>query len=136
MKKKQNIVQSVGKRKRAIARATLKEGKGALKINSMPLSNFNNQLFIDKVSEVLILAGDDILSKYDINIKVEGGGFTGQADAVRLAIGKALSEVNPELRDILIRYNRNFLVADTRRREARKPNCAGKARSKIQKSYR
>lgn len=136
MKKKLNVVQTVGKRKRAIARATLKEGKGVLKINNMPLSNFNNQIFIDKVKEVLILAGDDLLAKYDIAVSVDGGGFTGQADAVRLAIGKALSEVTPDLRETLLRYNRNFLVADTRRKEVRKPNCAGKARSKIQKSYR
>lgn len=136
MKKKQNIVQSVGKRKRSIARATLKDGKGTVKINNMPLSNFNNELFVDKIREVLLLAGDDVLSNYDIAVRVDGGGFTGQADAVRLAIGKALTEVNPKLKDVFLRYNRNFLVADTRRKEVRKPNCQGKARSKRQKSYR
>ncbi|MBN2880641.1 30S ribosomal protein S9 [Candidatus Woesearchaeota archaeon] len=133
--KKQTVVQTVGKRKRAIARATLKPGQGIIKINNYALETFNNELFVGKIKEVLILAGEDAV-KYDIKVSVDGGGFTGQADAIRLAIGKALVEANPKLKDVFLRYNRNFLVADTRRKEVRKPNCAGKARSKVQKSYR
>lgn len=134
--KKQTIIQTVGKRKSAIARATMKPGKGVLKINNMSIYDYSNELFMGKVKEVLILAGDDTVSKYDIDISVDGGGFSGQADAVRLAIGKALVEANPKLKEVLLRYNRNFLVADSRFKEERKPNSAGKARSKTQKSYR
>jgi small subunit ribosomal protein S9 len=134
--KKQSVIQAVGKRKRAIALATLKQGKGSLKINNAPLSSFTNVLFVDKIREVVILAGEEISTKYDINVNVNGGGFSGQADAIRLAIGKAFVEVNPKLKETFLAYNRNLLVADSRRKEVRKPNCAGKARAKVQKSYR
>jgi small subunit ribosomal protein S9 len=134
--KKQTIIQTVGKRKRAVANATMKPGKGFLKVNNMTIADYSNELFLGKVQEVLILAGDEITSKFDIDVTVNGGGFSGQADAVRLAIGKALVEANPKLKEVFLKYNRNFLVADSRRKEERKPNCAGKARAKTQKSYR
>ena len=84
-----------------------------------------------------MLAGD-AAQKVDINVKVIGGGMSSQADAARLAIAKSLVAVNKgsKLRDLFLQYDRNMLVADVRRKEARKPNRHGKARAKVQKSYR
>ena len=60
----------------------------------------------------------------------------GQADAVRLAIGRALVQYNAGLRQTLLDYDRQLLVADIRRKESAKPNSHGQARAKVQKSYR
>ena len=82
-----------------------------------------------------ILAGD-AMQKVDIDVAVNGGGFIGQADAARVAIGKALVQQFPDLREVLLKYDRQLLISDVRRKETRKPNSHGKARSKTQKSYR
>jgi len=131
------IINASGKRKSAIARATLKEGKGILKINGEPLDFYEPQLYRMKIKEPLLLAGD-VVNKVDIHISVRGGGVSGQADAVRLVIAKALVEYtkSERLKDQFLKYDRNLLVADVRRKEASKPNRHGQARSKVQKSYR
>ena len=86
-----------------------------------------------KIKEPLILANNP--KDIDINIKVAGGGWSAQADAIRLAISRCLVEYNKSLKNVFLEYDRNLLVADTRWKEACKPNDS-KARAKRQKSYR
>ena len=124
-----------GKRKRATARVTITPGKGAISINNVGLSHYSNELNRARIREPLMLAGDDA-GKLDIQVRVQGGGSTGQADAVRLAIGRALVQYNAGLRQTLLDYDRQLLVADIRRKESAKPNSHGQARAKVQKSYR
>ncbi len=123
-----------GKRKRAIATATLKAGRGVVRINSLLLENYEPSLARMKIGEPLIIA-DKIAQKVDISVTVVGGGFIAQADAVRLAIGRALAEFSPSLKDTYLAYDRQLLVADVRRKEPAKPNDS-KARAARQKSYR
>ena len=126
-----------GKRKRAIARATLKDGKGNIKINNQMLDILEPKFARMKIMEPLILAGD-LAKKVDIAVNVAGGGIISQAEAVRLAIARALVEYSKSnaLKDTFLKYDRHLLVADTRRKEAAKPNRHGQARAKRQKSYR
>lgn len=124
-----------GKRKKAVARAVAREGTGKLRINNRPLSSINSEFVRLKIQEPLMFA-EDTAAKLDIDVNVNGGGVISQADAVRLAIAKALALYNPKLKKVFLDYDRTLLVADVRQREPRKPNTAGKARAKIQKSYR
>ncbi|MFC1648457.1 30S ribosomal protein S9 [Nanoarchaeota archaeon] len=129
------VINTSGKRKRAIARATLKKGKGNVKINNFDLDNFEPQLYRMRIREPLILAGD-IANGVDISVKVGGGGFSSQAEASRLAIARALAEHDKKLETVFDAYDRHLLVADVRRKEPSKPNRHGQARAKRQKSYR
>ena len=124
-----------GKRKRAIARATLSEGHGKVKINQTPIEFYTPMLYRMKIMEPLQLAGDSAYG-IDIDVKVMGGGMNSQAEAARLAIARALSRHDKKLEKIFLKYDRQLLVADVRRKEPRKPNRHGKARAKVQKSYR
>ena len=133
-KEKPSFVLTVGKRKRAIARALVKPGKGLVKVNSLPLDNYQNELARMKMQEPLILSGD-FWKAYDIDVNVRGGGIIGQADAVRQSIAKGLVEFNPELRERFITYDRNLLVFDPRRTEPCKPGPS-KARTHKQRSKR
>ena len=130
-------VHAAGKRKSAIARATLKQGSGIVRVNRMLLDLVEPKMSRLKVMEPLILAGD-VAGKVDIDVHVTGGGISSQAEASRLAIAKALVGFtkNDKLRDTFMSYDRNMLVADVRRKEPHKPNRHGKARAKVQKSYR
>lgn len=130
------IINTSGKRKMAVARATLREGKPLVKINNISLDAYEPKMARLRIEEPLILAGEDISKKLFISVNVNGGGVTSQADAARLAIAKALVEYNESLRQVYLDYNRQLLVADVRRKEPRKPNSHGKARAKRQKSYR
>lgn len=131
------VIHTSGKRKRAIARATLKPGKGRVMINNISLASFKPEMARLKITEPLELASE-FAKDVDISVRVFGGGVMGQADAVRLAVAKALCEHagKDKLRAMFIEYDRTLLVADVRVRESRKPNTAGNARSKVQKSYR
>ncbi|MEM2131293.1 MAG: 30S ribosomal protein S9 [Candidatus Woesearchaeota archaeon] len=124
-----------GKRKTAIARATLKEGKGVVRINKIPIDIFQPLGYKLRIQEPLMLA-QDVVKKVNINVKVIGGGPMSQSDAVRLAIARALSEYEPKLKNIFLEYDRQLLVADVRLKEQHKPNRHGRARAKKQKSYR
>ena len=124
-----------GKRKRAIARATLTPGNGKIKINNVPLDIFRPETAMLKITEPLILAGDQT-KKVNININVKGGGIASQVEASRLVIGRALSKFDSKLGPIFLKYDKHLLIADVRRKETSKPNRHGKARSKRQKSYR
>ena len=131
------IVQSSGKRKRAIARATLQKGAGRIRINSVPLEVYPNESARMKIMEPLRLAGEEIHNSVDIKISVKGGGTMGQADAARMAIARGLVEFtdDPVLREKFTQYDRTMLSGDTRRVE---PKHFGgrKARARFQKSYR
>ena len=129
------IIHSAGKRKTAIARATLRPGKGIVMVNSLLLAHVEPKIARMKMQEPLVLAGD-FAHKVNISVNVNGGGSISQAEAVRLALGRVLTEFAPELKETLMEYDRRMIVADVRRKETRKPNRAGKARAKVQKSYR
>ncbi|NQU79248.1 30S ribosomal protein S9 [Candidatus Woesearchaeota archaeon] len=132
---KSKIINTSGTRKRSVARLTLKPGKGLVRINGKMLDVYEPEMAKLKMMEPLILVGD-IASKVHIEVKVSGGGIISQVDAVRQAMGKALSEFGGEnVRKTLLSYDRSLLVADTRYKETCKPNDS-KARAKRQKSYR
>lgn len=127
-----------GKRKTAKARASVSEGEGTLRINSRPL-HVQDEMFQDRVREPLTIAGPDVIGELKIKVNVEGGGKQGQAEAVRMAVARALVEYtdDEDLRRDFLEYDRNMLVEDPRRTETRKPSQSSKgARHKQQKSYR
>ena len=132
---KSKNVHASGKRKRAIARVTVTPGNGRVSINNVSLLHYGNELNRTRIREPLILAGD-IATKHNFSVRVAGGGVTGQSDAVRLALGRALVQVDGALKEKLVDYDRQLLVADIRRKESAKPNHHGQARSATQKSYR
>ena len=130
------VVHISGTRKRSIARATLKEGKGIIRVNSFLLNNLKPDLARDRIMEPLIISGD-LANKVNIQVSVKGGGWRAQSDAVRLAISRALVKYSKSrvLEKSFLDYDRNLIVADIRRKEQRKPNDS-KARAKRTKSYR
>lgn len=129
------IIHTSGKRKRAIARATLVPGKGVIHINNQRLDFFANHITQLKIREPLLLVGD-CAGEVDIDVSVDGGGVNGQAEAVRLAIARALVAYDGKLKKVFDEYDRLLLVADVRHKESRKPGTHSKARAKSQKSYR
>lgn len=132
--KKSEVIQTQGKRKTSIARATLKSGKGKITINGQYLDNFGTEVSRLRIKEPLLLAGK-IANKVNISVSVNGGGVNGQSDASRLAIARGLVKYDESLKEIFTSYDRLLLVADVRRKEVCKPNDS-KARAKRQKSYR
>jgi len=130
------IVHVSGKRKKAIARATLKEGKGIIKINNQPLDIYQPEIARMKITEPLLISGN-LAKTVNIEVNVMGGGWQAQAEASRLAIAKALVEFSGSkvLKQQFLDYDRHLLVADVRRNEPHKPNDS-KPRAKRQKSYR
>jgi small subunit ribosomal protein S9 len=132
---KSKVIHTSGTRKRSKARLTLKPGKGLVRINGRALDAFEPKLARMKIKEPLLLVGD-LADSVHIDVSVYGGGVMSQVEAIRQAMGKAFSELGGEkVRRMLIEYDRSFLVADTRYKEACKPNDS-KARAKRQKSYR
>ena len=131
------IVHVSGKRRKAIARATIMQGKGQVRVNKKLLQLYYPRLARMRIMEPLLIAGD-IANKIKIDVDVIGGGWSGQAEAARLAIARGLVQFtgNKELKKNFLNYDRHLLVADIRQRESRKPNTHQKARSKVQKSYR
>lgn len=138
-KEKPKILTVSGKRKTAIAKATIRPGSGVIRINKRPIETFS---FLRRLMllEPLRLAQDilgDKLKSIDISVSVRGSGVESQIEASRLAIARALVAFtqNEELRKAYLGYDRFLLVADVRRKEMRKPGDS-KARAKRQKSYR
>jgi small subunit ribosomal protein S9 len=131
------VVHMSGKRKKAVARATLKEGTGIVRINKLLLPHYGSKLTRLKIQEPLEIA-KEISSKVNINVNVQGGGCQSQAEASRLAIAKALVQYTrgDKLKKAFLEYDRHLLVQDSRRNEPCKPNDSGSPRSKRQKSYR
>tara|TARA_Y100000310_G_scaffold345856_1_gene471535 strand:- start:15983 stop:16384 length:402 start_codon:yes stop_codon:yes gene_type:complete len=131
-----NIIVS-GKRKSAIAKATITEGNGKITFNRKPLT-FLSDLQQLEINEPLVIA-HDILGdlKFNISLNVKGGGVGSQVEAGRLAIARAIIKFtgNEILKSVFITYDRNMLIADTRRKEVCKPGDS-KARSMRQTSFR
>ena len=130
------IVNTSGKRKTAVARATIKKGTGIVRINSIPLEIYTPEIARLKIFEPIQLAGSKA-KHVDIVVDVHGGGVMGQADAVRTAIGKGFVEFfkDEKIRETYLAYDRNLFVSDTRVKEPKHQLGRG-ARKKRQKSYR
>ncbi|OYT41610.1 30S ribosomal protein S9 [Candidatus Pacearchaeota archaeon ex4484_26] len=137
--KKEGVIVVAGKRKRATAKATIKQGAGKIIINTKPINLLprTSQLLIREPLEITEKIIPGLIQKVDIKVNVKGGGKEAQIDASRLAITRALVAFtkNKELRNAFIVYDRHLLTADIRRKETRKPGDS-KARAKRQKSYR
>jgi len=127
-----------GRRKTAIAKATIRPGTGIIRINKRPLSSLS---FIRRLSieEPFRIAREVLKNKpnFDIQVNVKGGGNESQIQASRLAIARAIVEFtkSAELKRAYLNYDRSLLVADVRYKEQYKPGDS-KARRKRQKSYR
>ena len=130
------IFNESGKRKTAIARATIKKGIGKVRVNKKPLEILEPELARLKISKPLLIAGD-VAFGIDINVNVRGGGVMGQADAVRTAIARSLVKwtADEKLKNLFLEYDRNLLINDARQKEPKKVGGPG-ARAKYQKSYR
>ena len=106
-----------GRRKSSIARVRLVEGKGNITVNGKDI----NEYFGEETLRVIVkqpLTVTNTLSKYDVIAKVQGGGFSGQAGAVRHGIARALNEANAEYRTVL--KSNGFLTRDPRMKERKK----------------
>ncbi len=125
------------KRKTAVAFATIKKGKGRVRINKYPLEIYEPKYARMKIMEPLILAGEEITREIDIYAKAKGGGFMGQTNAIRTAIARALVEWtgSEELKRKFLEYDRSLLIEDPRRREPKKFGGRS-ARARFQKSKR
>lgn len=126
------IINTIGRRKTSVARVYVKPGKGDIKINDRELKEY----FLSEIHQTLVkqaLAALKLETSYDVNVNVEGGGITGQAEAVRLGIARALVEINPENKPAL--RKEGFLTRDSRMVERKKPGRR-KARRRFQFSKR
>jgi small subunit ribosomal protein S9 len=133
---KKRIILESGKRKTAIARATLQAGKGRVRINKIPLEIYTPEIAQKKIMEPLLLLGD-MVQEVDIDVIVTGGGVIGQAGAARTAVARGLAKWfrKTAIRNTLQTYDRYMLTGDPRRKEPKKFGGPG-ARRKKQKSYR
>ena len=126
------VINTLGRRKAAVARVYLSEGKGKITINNRELEEFFPtkplQYIVNQPLELVEVAG-----KYDVKVNIFGGGIKGQAEALRLGLSRALIEANPESRDALKKAG--FLTRDARVVERKKPGQP-KARKKFQFSKR
>ncbi len=126
------VVNTVGRRKAAVARVYVKPGTGNITINHRPLENYFPleifQFVVKQPIQVLNIEG-----QYDITITLDGGGIHGQAEAARLGIARALCEIDATYRGLL--KKNGFLTRDSREVERKKPGQPG-ARRKFQFSKR
>jgi len=126
------VINTIGRRKTAVARIYMTPGKGDIKVNNKDYTEyFSVDIMQIIVKQPLNTVGVD--GKYDIKINVDGGGIKGQAEAVRLAISRALCEIDAENRPPL--KKEGFLTRDSRMVERKKPGRK-KARKKFQFSKR
>ncbi len=126
------VVNALGRRKAAVARIFVSEGKGQITINKRDLTNyFPSPMLQYIVKQPLNKLG--VAEKYDIKVNLDGGGFNGQAEALRLAIARALVKINPEDKPAL--KSEGFMTRDPREVE-RKKYGQPKARKKFQFSKR
>jgi len=126
-----------GKRKTTTARAVVKPGIGRIRVNKTPIEIFEPEIAREKIMEPLLQAGDAVWKLLDIDIKVSGGGYMGQAEAARMAVANALLKWTKDsrLRRVFVEYDRTMVVGDARRKEPKKFGGPG-ARARDQKSYR
>lgn len=126
------VINALGRRKTSVARVYLKEGKGKFTINNkdskeyFPLSQFQF-----KLNQPFVLSDNE--GKFDVTVNVKGGGITGQVEAIRLGLSRALTEMNEENRTIF--RKEGLMTRDPRMVERKKPGQK-KARKKFQFSKR
>ena len=126
------VVHTIGRRKKAVARVYLTDGKGAITVNGRDVKDYFSTATLQyKLEQAQALAG--VEGQYDIKVNVEGGGITGQAEAIRLGISRALVKLNPDYRIAL--KQEGLLMRDPRMVERKKPGQK-KARKKFQFSKR
>ena len=129
-----------GKRKEAVARTTIRQGKGVVRINSVLFDNYTPRLVRELVRQPLMIADGIVdLSKVDISVVASGGGVMGQGDAIASSLARGLVEYSgsDELRDRYVKYDRTLIAGDHRETEVHKPGQSSKGpRHKRQKSYR
>ena len=131
------VIVSSGKRKTAIARATIKQGKGRIRVNGVPLEILPNELSRVKIGEVFVIIGEEVRESIDIRVNVRGGGFMGQAEAIRTAIARGLIEYFDDMtmKEKFTAYDKTIVSGDPRRTEPK--HFGGRSsRSRFQKSYR
>ncbi|MBO4372875.1 MAG: 30S ribosomal protein S9 [Bacteroidales bacterium] len=126
------VTNKVGRRKAAIARVFVTPGKGEIKVNG---KDYKEYFTVPQFQKVVVqaLAQINQAENYDVKVNVCGGGFKGQAEAIRLGIARALVEINPEDRVAL--KKEGFLRRDSRVVERKKPGRPG-ARKRFQFSKR
>ena len=126
------VINTLGRRKTAVARLYMKAGSGQIMVNNRDYKEYFCVPTLQyKVEQPLQVA--NLMGQYDIKANLDGGGVTGQAEALRMAIAKALTQVNPELRPAL--KAQGFLRRDPRMVERKKPGQP-KARKRFQFSKR
>lgn len=126
------VINKLGRRKTAIARIYMERGKGEITINNRDLKEyFPTEVLQNKVTQGLALTNN--MGQYDIKVNVEGGGVTGQAEAIRLAISRALVEIDAELKPKL---RADGLMTRDPRMVERKKFGRRKARRRFQFSKR
>lgn len=126
------MINAIGRRKSAVARVYLKEGTGKITINKKDITTyFPSAILQYVVKQPLELL--NVVEKYDIKANLDGGGFTGQSQALRLAISRALVKINAEDKKTL--KKQGFLTRDSRVVERKKPGQP-KARRRFQFSKR
>lgn len=130
------VVLTTGKRKTAVARATVRKGVGRVRFNDRPLELVEPELIRLKVQEPLLMVGDRA-KNLDITVQVSGGGYVGQASAARTAVARGLITwlKDDQLKEMFKTYDRSLLVNDPRRKLPKRPGGRG-ARARRQKSYR
>ena len=126
------VINAIGRRKAAIARIYLSEGKGQITINKRTFEDYFPAATLQYVAKQP-LNQIGVAGNYDIKVNLEGGGITGQAEALRLAIARALVKINPEDKPAL--RAQGFLTRDSREVERKKPGRP-KARKRFQFSKR
>ena len=123
------------KKKRAVARAVIKKGKGIVKINHINLDVYATGQVKNLIMEPLILA-EEVANEYDISVNVHGSGYMSQAGAIRSAIAKSIVRAKgKKYKEMFLAYDRNLLVDDVRQVETKKP-LGPKARARKQSSKR
>ena len=130
-------IQTSGKRKNAVARATVRSGTGIIRINKVPVAKLQPELTRMKIEELLIIVNDEKLKTVNIDVNVEGGGTLGQTDAARIALSRAITQFlkKKSVLSAIKDYDRSMLSGDSRQVE-RKHWGGRKARKRFQKSYR
>ncbi|MDR0829827.1 MAG: 30S ribosomal protein S9 [Prevotellaceae bacterium] len=126
------VINAIGRRKAAIARVFVKAGAGKITINKRDIDNYFPSTILQYVVRQP-LNKLEVAEKYDINVNLDGGGFKGQAEALRLAIARALVKINAEDKPAL--KSEGFLTRDSRIVERKKPGQP-KARKRFQFSKR
>ena len=112
------VINAIGRRKRAVARVFVSEGTGKITINKRDLAVYFPSSLLQYVV-LQPLKKLEVAEKYDIKVNLDGGGYNGQANALRLAIARALVKINPDDKKAL--RSEGFLTRDSRSVERKKP---------------